>query len=220
MEPATFVLREGPTPPPRAGQTALKVLAAVVDPLPAPPTMTGPPRVVRRSPEGAVARTDRVSVSFSQEMVALGSQEAASRQVPLRLEPAVPASLRWLGTKTAELVADAPLPMATRFTVEVPAGTRAASGEGLPEAERWTFETPPPSLSSVWPKDDPAVRGDAGERQRALPLLVLRFDQRVDPVAIARLVALTSGLQRVGTRVATADEVAAATAKDPDLKRH
>ena len=49
-------------------------------------------------------------------------------------------------------------PMATSYAVEVPAGTRSASGSALAAAVKWTFDTPPPSLADKYPNGIPVRR--------------------------------------------------------------
>src|SRR5262249_15969950 len=43
--------------------------------------------------------------------------------------------------RTLTFVPAEPLPRSTRFEVEVPAGSKAPDGFGLPKAVRWSFET-------------------------------------------------------------------------------
>ncbi|MCA1633919.1 MAG: Ig-like domain-containing protein [Acidobacteria bacterium] len=176
-----FALREKSLPPPRTGQT---VLAA----FPAPPervapeavVAAGPFEVVRYSPTGEVPLAPQLSVTFSQPMVAVTSQEEAAREVPVRLSPQVPGRWRWLGTKT--LIFDPAaerLPMATEFTVSVPASARSANGGALKAPAAWKFATPPPQLKAKYPEGGP-VRRDA--------VMFVEFDQRVDASAVLRTV--------------------------------
>ncbi len=217
-EASAFTLRESTAPLPRSGDEAQLPFAAPRPGEPAPASADGGPlRVTRRSPEGPVPAADGVSLSFSEPMVPLSSHRALAAEVPVRLSPAVEGSWRWLGAKTLALTLPGGLPKATRYTVELPAGTRALSGATLAEPLRWSFETPPPSLRRYWPEDQEDIKRDPGERQGPRPLILLGFDQRVDPVAVAALASLESGSRRVGARVASAEEIAEA-AKDPAVK--
>ena len=128
-----FALREKSLPPPRTGTT-------VKDAFPPPPTdaappadsSTGPLTVVRRLPEGEVPQAPQLSVTFSQPMVAVTAHDdLAASAVPVRLDPQPPGQWRWVGTKTLLFEPTVRFPMATEFRVEVPAGTRSATGGTL-----------------------------------------------------------------------------------------
>ncbi|HTH51560.1 MAG TPA: hypothetical protein VL501_06490, partial [Pyrinomonadaceae bacterium] len=56
--------------------------------------------VLRYSPEGQVALAPDLSVTFSQPMVAVTSQQQAAEYAPVELSPQVEGRWRWLGTKT------------------------------------------------------------------------------------------------------------------------
>src|SRR5688572_23024473 len=60
----------------------------------------GPLEVVRYSPEGSIPLAPELSITFSQPMVAVTSQEEAATSVPVKLSPQPPGRWRWLGTKT------------------------------------------------------------------------------------------------------------------------
>ena len=199
-----FALREGSLPPPRAGQT----VATAFPPPPSdgipPPVETGPLKVRRVQPEGDVPLADRVLVTFSQPMIPVTSQEDAAKNVPVKLTPAVPGTWRWLGTQT--LIFDAGsgkrLPMATSYTLTIPAGTKSATNGSLAEAKTVTFQTPAVRLIDSFP--------NTGQTQPRQPLIWLAFDQRVDPAAVLNTVTLDAGGKKFAVRLATAAEVAKA----------
>ena len=87
--------------------------------------------VVRFSPEGEISLAPDLSVTFSQPMVAVTSQEQAAQIVPVELTPQAEGKWRWLGTKTLMFDTTKRFPMATKFTARVPAGTKAANGQVL-----------------------------------------------------------------------------------------
>jgi hypothetical protein len=124
-----FALREASLPPPRTGRT---VRDAFPPPAEAPrpgEAPAGPLEVLRRMPEGDVPLAPHLSVTFSQPMVALDAHEALSRAgVPVRLSPQPPGEWRWVGTRTLVFEPEGRFPMATGYRVEVPAGTRRATG--------------------------------------------------------------------------------------------
>ncbi|HEX8723196.1 MAG TPA: hypothetical protein VF736_21440, partial [Pyrinomonadaceae bacterium] len=196
-----FALREGSLPAPRAGATVLR-------PFPADETRAAPEasaggelKVVRRSPEGEVPIAPQVSLTFSRPAVAVTSQDEAAQNVPARLSPQPAGRWRWLGTKTLVFDPDGQrLPMATEFTVTVPAG------EGMRAPLVWKFATPPPKLTRKYPEGGPARR-DA--------IIFMEFDQRVEPDSVLRSLSVAAGRAPVRVRLATADEIAA----DENVKR-
>ncbi|MFH1464042.1 MAG: Ig-like domain-containing protein [Pseudomonadota bacterium] len=193
-----FALRPASLPPPRTGADVRMLTPP--EPPAAPEVEQGPLKVLRWAPEGAVPLAPHVSVTFSQPMVAVTSQEQAAETVPARLSPQPEGAWRWLGTKTLLFDPDPRLPMATEYTVEIPAGTRSATGNALSEALTWTFETPPVQVRTRSPVDGPHALD---------PVIFLAFDQRVDPAAITPFVHLRGGAHPVTLRPATPEEIAA-----------
>src|SRR5712692_5071016 len=196
---AEFALREKSLPPPRTGTT-------IQQPFPAPNEIAGPNQkaagpleVVRYSPEGDVPIAPSLSVTFSEAMVALSSQEEAAENVPVRLSPQPPGKWHWIGTKTLLFEPDVRFPMATQYSVNVPAGTKSANGGTLGSAKTWTFTTPPLTVKSFYPSKDSVQRRD--------PLMFAEFDQRIDPAAVLRHVRIEAGRSQVSLRLATREEI-------------
>ena len=125
------------------------------------------------SPEGSVPIAPELSITFSQPMVEVTSQEEAATNVPVKLNPQPPGKWRWLGTKTLIFDPDVRFPMATTYSVTVPAGTRAANGSTLATEKSWSFTTPPLSVKATYPSKDSTQPRDA--------LMFIEFDQRIDP---------------------------------------
>ena len=202
-----FALREGSPPPPRTGNT-------IETSFPAPssaatdPVTAGPLEVLRYSPEGGVPIAAELTITFSQPMVALTSQDEAAGNVPVKLNPQPPGKWRWLGTKTLIFKPDDRFPMATTYVVTVPAGTRAANGSTLTTEKSWGFTTPPVSVKTTYPIKDGIQPRDT--------LIFIEFDQRINPVAVLPAIRVSSGEQIFKTRLATADEVKQAVARDPE----
>ncbi|HEX8073095.1 MAG TPA: alpha-2-macroglobulin family protein [Pyrinomonadaceae bacterium] len=206
-----FKLRERSLPPPRAGETLRAAFAA---PAPAatraPAAGDAPLEVTRVAPEGAVELAPAVSVTFSQPMVAVTSQAEAAAAVPVTLTPQPAGRWRWLGTQTLVFQPDAQtgrLPMATEYTVNVPAGTRDALGHTLAAARTFRFATPPPTLRESYP---------AGEGRPRAALIFLGFDQRVEPARVLEHLQLRPAAR---LRLATDAESAADEAVSQLLKR-
>ena len=116
----------------------------------------GPLEVLRYAPEGDVPLAPNLSVTFNQPMVALtGISDLAKDDVPVRLSPQPEGQWRWVGTKTLLFepaaktgFAAGRFPAATRYTVEIPAGTTSATGGKLSQGVTFTFTTPAPVVES------------------------------------------------------------------------
>ena len=198
-------LPEDSPPPPRTGET-------IEEPFPPPPVPyvpaeveAGPLEVLRFAPEGEIPLAPFLNVTFNQPMVPLATLDAlTAEQVPVQLEPALPGTWKWLGTKTLTFEYDSAaidrLPMATDYVVSIPAGTESATGGVLAETVRWTFSTPPPKMIDHAPSSNP---------QPLEPLFLIAFDQRVDPEAVLRTIQVTADGQAVSTRLASSDRVEA-----------
>ncbi len=196
---ADFALREKSLPPPRAGETIKQPFPAP-SPMSAPEqTTAGPLEVVRYSPEAEVPLAPNLSITFSQPMVSITSQEEAAETVPVNLSPQPPGKWRWVGTKTLLFEPAVRFPMATEYSVTVPAGTRSANGGTLTESRSWSFVTPPPTLKTRYPDDD-------GTRPRD-ELMFIEFDQRIDPAAVLRTIKVRAGNEEIRTRPATKEEI-------------
>src|SRR6185503_240744 len=126
----TFALRESTVPPPRSGNTIETSFPSATTAIKDEVT-SGPLEVVRYSPEGSVPMAPELSITFSQPMTELTSQEEAATNVPVKLNPQPPGKWQWVGTKTLMFKPDGKFPMATTYVATVPAGTRAANGKTL-----------------------------------------------------------------------------------------
>ncbi len=161
-------------------------------------------QVLRWSPEGEIGLAPDLSVTFSQPMVAVTSQEEAAKYAPVELTPQVEGRWRWLGTKTLMFDTDKRFPMATKFTARVPAGTKSATGQTLAKDVVWTFTTPPPKVETMMPN---------GGITRRNALMFMSFDQAISPEAVLKTIAVSSGSKKLAIRLATEAEIAA----DPSI---
>ncbi len=194
----SFAFRERSKPAPR---TATKISHS----FPPPPNSAVAPKtggvlkVTRVSPEGKVPLAPHMSVTFSQPMVAITSHDDSVKSIPVSISPSSPGTWRWIGTKTLLFDPDVRFPMATSYTVTIPAGTRSANGESLAAEKKFTFSTPPVTLKGQYPNN--GVQG-------LTPLIYLGFDQRIDPASIVKLLQVGSSQKnRVGLRMATEEEI-------------
>ena len=172
-----FKLPGDPIPPPRPGSTIDQVFPYDGEDLPPEGVESGPLEVLRYSPEGDVPIAPTINVTFNQPMVPLATlAQLAEEDVPVRIEPEVPGTWSWIGTRTLSFHFDSELidrlPMATEYTVTIPAGTQSVSGSELAQTVTWQFRTPAPTLTAYYPADGP---------QDLEPFIYVEFDQRVDP---------------------------------------
>lgn len=195
-----FALRQGSQPPPRSART-------LQQPFPPPASNGAPPKVAGTrlevtniAPRGAVEMAPHLTVTFNQPMVPLTTVEQLdAKQLGVKLTPAVEGKWRWLGTQTLMFVPKVRFPMATSYTVEIPAGLKSSDGKSLAAARQETFETPPPRLEASQPD---------GDGQNLNPLIFLRFDQAMDGQALAAKIRLTcSQGQAPALRPATRVEI-------------
>ena len=194
-----FAFRDRSLPPPQTGKVIAESFPnnIVAD---APVASNVPLEVVRFAPEGEVPLAPHLSVTFSQPMVAVGSQAEAAQTVPVKLTPAVKGEWRWLGTKTILFAPENRFPMATDFTVEIPAGTKSVWGNALAATGEFRFSTPPPQVKTFAPQGDSIARN---------PLLFVAFDQRIDPAAVLKTLQLNGANKRWKLRLATTSEIEA-----------
>ena len=195
-----FAKRLGTLPAPKNGKwIPVKFPSAEQRNVPNP-NLSNTLEVLRFSPEGEVSLAPDLSVTFSQPMVAVSSQEQAAQTVPVQLSPQTEGKWRWLGTKTLMFDAAKRLPMATIFTAKVPAGTKSAIGQTLAKDVVWTFTTPPPKVETMIPNNQ-VTRRDA--------LMFISFDQEINPEAVLRTIKVSGGGKILPTRLATQAEIEA-----------
>ena len=141
-----FAMRERGPLPPRTGDTIKVSFPGPEGVAPPRNTASDPLEVLRYSPEGEVPLAPQLAITFSRPMVALSSQEEAAANVPVQLSPQPPGKWRWLGTRTLAFDPTERFPMATEYSVTVPAGTKSTGGGTLANAKSWTFTTPTPTI--------------------------------------------------------------------------
>ncbi len=200
-----FALRDRSLPAPRTGQTISEAFPPASSAGAPDQVSSGPLEVLRFAPEGEVPISPHLSVTFSQPMVAVTSnQDLAESQVPLKLSPQPQGrwagKWRWIGTKTLLFEPANRFPMATNYSVEIPAGTKSATGGALAAAKRWTFSTPPLKIKTSHPTNGPHSRN---------PLFFIEFDQRINADALLRKIRVHARDLTHQLRLVTAEEIAA-----------
>ena len=198
-----FNLPDEVLPPPRTGQTIEVVFPSPGETGGPGPVEDQPLKVLRYAPQGEVPIAPFVNVTFNQPMVPLDTlQGLADEDVPVDIDPGVPGSWRWLGTRTLNFQSDSEdidrLPMATAYQVTIPEGVESVSGERLEEAVQFTFQTPPPTLQTYYPSQGP---------QPLDPLLFASFDQRIEPEAVLDTIRVSAGGQVIPVRLAKEEEI-------------
>lgn len=199
-------------PPPRPGET-IKEVFPPHEVAPTPEIASAEPlEVVRFAPEGEIPIAPFVSITFNQPMVPLGTLgDLAEGSVPVKIEPELPGTWRWLGTKTLTFEYDSGLidrlPKATAYKVTIPAGTKSVTGGVLAETVTWTFNTPTPKVVSMYPQNIP---------QPLKPLMFIAFDQRIDPAAVLPTIQLYAGSERYDLALASQAEIA----KDKEINQY
>lgn len=196
-----FALRLPSLAPPRTGITVMQPFPAANEARPPDSTSAETLQVIRFSPEGDVPIAPNLSVTFSQPMVAITSQEEAAKYVPVKLAPEPRGKWRWIGTKTLLFEPEVRFPMATQYSVSVPSGTRSATGGTLSNAKTWTFTTPTPTVKTTYPESNGPRPLDA--------LMFVELDQRIDPAAVLKTIKVTAGTIQLPLRLATSEEIEA-----------
>jgi alpha-2-macroglobulin len=181
-----FAIRGKSQPPPRTGNV-------IKGSFPPPASTNLPPakpidtskdlKVLRYMPEGAVPLAPELSVTFSQPMVAVTSQDDAAAIRPVKLTPEPKGRWRWIGTRTILFDPDIRFPQATTYQVEIPAGTKSATGGVMKDRVSFKFETPPPSVVQSWP--------NYGPQKLDVPMFAM-FDQKIDAQAVLAKTKLTA----------------------------
>ncbi len=201
-----FARRADSRPAPRPGIELAEAFPPPPTDLAAPTVDSGPLHLLRAAPQGDVPLAPQLSLTFDQPMVAVTGQDDAAAQVPVRLDPEPPGQWRWLGTRTLVFEPDGHFPMATEYTVTVPADTRSATGGSLDAAQQFVFRTPPPDLVVSWPNHGPQPRQ---------PVIMLGFDQAIDADAVHQALRVTAGGASQPTHLATEQELST----DPVARR-
>ncbi len=189
------------SPPPRTGKTDIQPFPPA-DTSDAPVVDNGPLKVLRVQPDGDVPIAPYLAVTFNQPMVAIGTvAQLTPAEAPVKLDPEVPGRWQWIGTRTLRFDADNDavdrLPMATKFTATIPAGTTSAAGGKLAESATFTFTTPSPTVTAFVPQQ---------ENTQLEPVFVATFDQRIDQAAVLATITLRAD-NDVPIRLATKAEV-------------
>ena len=117
-----FALRPSSQPAPRTGEV-------VKTTFPADPSTLLPPKandagkdltVLRFMPEGKVPLAPELSVTFSQPMIAVTSQDDAAKVQPVKITPTPKGRWRWIGTRTILFDPEVRFPQSTTYRSRSP----------------------------------------------------------------------------------------------------
>jgi uncharacterized protein YfaS (alpha-2-macroglobulin family) len=157
---------------------------------------TEPLEILRFGPEGEVQIAPSLGITFSQPMVPVGmATDAVVTDPPVELSPLPPGCWRWLDTRTLQFEPEHRFPMATVYTVRVPAGTASQWGGRLESELTWTFSTPAPLISET---------SSTNRTMPTRPVIAVRFNQRVAPVTALSFASASIG--ETPLRIIPADE--------------
>jgi hypothetical protein len=183
-----FRLPDEVIPPPRTGETIEETFPPEGGTGPVS-VDTGPLEVLRYAPEGEIPIAPFINITFNQPMVPITTVEDLSEaEVPVDVDPDLNGTWRWLGTKTLNFQYDSELidrlPMATEYTVTIPAGTTSTTGGVLAESVQFAFRTPTVTMTNHFPYSI--------EPQPRDPLFFIAFNQRIDPQAVFETIDVTA----------------------------
>ena len=159
--------------------------------------------VVDFSPTGELPvemRRPTVYVMFRHPVVPLAKLGQPMRDSPIMsLEPAVPGTYRWYGTRVLSFEPDEPLVGNPRYRVTVSADTKSLGGRRLGKPFSFDFYTEPVKVVNFYPGDGVDTDGLKWDVPTAIAKnVILEFNQPVDPDHIASALSV-----RVGTAEAT-----------------
>ncbi len=195
-----FALRAKSLPPPRTGKVEANAF-------PAPPSSLLPPKtnevgkaltVLRYMPEGDVPLAPELSVTFSDAMVAVTSQDDAAAVQPVKITPQPAGKWRWIGTRTILFDPAVRFPQATTYKVEIAAGTKSVNGNELKKPVSFSFTTPPPKVVNRYPN---------GDSHRTDVPMFASFDQQIDAAALTSILKVTANGKAYAVRQLDAAEI-------------
>jgi uncharacterized protein YfaS (alpha-2-macroglobulin family) len=122
-----------------------------------------------------VAANSAITIIFNRPVVPLVSNiEQSTLPVPLRLEPAVSGSGKWLNTSTYVFTPDAPLPAETSFSARIAASLQDIAGNPLQSEYSWQFRVAAPTVITTIPENH-ALKVPLNQTLR------VEFNQELDP---------------------------------------
>jgi uncharacterized protein YfaS (alpha-2-macroglobulin family) len=152
-------------------------------------------RVVHAGPKGEVGSGEAPSVVFDRA-VRVVADEASEAAPPVRLEPRVAGTWRWLGSQAATFEPTEPYPGSTRFVVRVEPSFAAIDGARLSAPFEHAFESPRIRVQTASIADDDLRVLDVQGAIR------VRLTQRATVDAFVRSGRFEEGGRAIGVRAA------------------
>lgn len=151
------------------------------------------------SPTGEIGvAQNKIVVHFNQPMVPLTAQGEGMAASLVHISPHLSGMFKWVNTKTLIYQAKGNLPFSTTFTVTVAKGHESLLGYALVKDFVFTFSTPAPKVTDKTKvhtiRNEPII-GTQGP-------FVLEFNQRMDPLMVAKHVTLTANEENAPLSVA------------------
>jgi hypothetical protein len=195
-----FQIREGSLPVPRTAETIKLPFPNVAGDAPKPLPAVTELQVTGIAPKGETEMAPHLTVSFNQPMIPISSLSQIDKiPVPVQLDPTPAGKWRWLGTQTLMFVPDKRFPMATRYKVTIPAGTKAVGGQALAKEAAQEFSTPPLHMTTNWPNYGP---------QGLEPLILMGFNQDINPETLIKTIQIKANGQSIPFTLASVDRLA------------
>lgn len=178
--PARFPPEEAASPDPPPG-------ASPDEPSRITPAPRETARVIGMFPSGETEVAVDLTVVFTHPMIALG--EAARHPPRVELTPEVPGRWRWLDPYTARFEPEeGRLPGGSDYRIRVPAGPQGTAGGVLAEAEEAGLRIRGPLAlgAGLFTLQGRRFAGSGRGVTDLEPVVVLAFDQEMDPEEVAR----------------------------------
>ena len=183
-------------------------ISAIPKEIPFPPKSGGPDapevkspdlQILSVAPEGDLERAPRLSISFSNPMIAVSdpSSDEGGDPLGIKISPRPEGKWRWLGTQTLIFEPKgAEFPRATEYTVTIPKDVTDVSKLSLNEEVTQSFKLPRPKVENISP--DITVKG-------LEPVFYLTFDQPVDAEVLKKITHLKESSKEIGLTVLSKD---------------
>lgn len=158
--------------------------------------------IVDFSPTGELPiemRRPTIYVMFKHPVVPLAKLGEPMRESDIMsIEPAVPGTYRWYGTRVLSFEPDEPLVGNPRYTVTISAATRSLGGKRLGKAFSFEFYTEAVKVVNFYPGNSTDTAGLTWDVPTAIAkYAILEFNQAVDPLYISKAISVHVGKTEV-----------------------
>jgi len=170
----------------------------------------GPMEIVDYSPVGELPiemRRPTIYVMFAHPVVPLAKLGEPMRESPImKIEPAVPGTYRWYGTRVLSFEPDDTLVANPRYRVLVSGSVQSLGGKKLGKDFEFEFYTETLKAVSYYPGTSTQTAGQTTEVPTALArFVILEFNQPVDPEHLAKSLKVRYGKETPSFQVSRPD---------------